>query len=178
MSAAYTLVAVGYGEGGSCSPLHAQQHESLLHPDSILNSITCLCKRSLQSTQLRVFCEGVLWRRAVGCSDVGGAAQVVGTRGDVQPFIAISRELRRYGHRVRLATHAVYRQFVEANGVEFFPLGGDPAVLSEFVVRNRGILPGGGSKTMLQDIREQARLRCRHGDAVRLCTVACVSEAA
>lgn len=85
--------------------------------------------------------------------------QVVGTRGDVQPFIAIARELRRYGHRVRLATHAVYRQFVEANGVEFFPLGGDPAVLSEFVVRNRGILPGGGSKTMMQDIREQARPR-------------------
>ena len=83
--------------------------------------------------------------------------QVVGTRGDVQPFLAIARELRRFGHRVRLATHAVYRNFVEGNEVEFFPLGGDPAVLSEFVVRNRGIIPGGGSKSLMQDIRAQVR---------------------
>jgi UDP:flavonoid glycosyltransferase YjiC (YdhE family) len=84
--------------------------------------------------------------------------QVVGTRGDVQPFLAVARELRRYGHRVRLATHDVYRKFVEDNGIEFYPLGGDPAILSEFVVRNRGILPGGGAKGLMNDIREQARL--------------------
>ena len=81
--------------------------------------------------------------------------QVVGTRGDVQPFLAVARELRRYGHRVRLATHAPYREFVEQHGVEFYPLGGDPTILSEFVVRNRGILPGGGSKGLMNDIREQ-----------------------
>lgn len=79
--------------------------------------------------------------------------QVVGTRGDVQPFLAVALELKQHGHRVRLATHATYRKFVESQGIEFFPLGGDPAVLSEFVVKNRGILPGG-----VKDIWEQVLL--------------------
>ena len=85
----------------------------------------------------------------------GSGVQVVGTRGDVQPFLAVARALRRHGHRVRLATHAAYRDFVEQHAVEFFPLGGDPAILSEFVVCNKGILPGGGAKGLLQDIHEQ-----------------------
>lgn len=50
--------------------------------------------------------------------------QVAGTRGDVQPFMAIALRLaQQHGHRVRLATHAVYRSFVEGAGLEFYPLG-------------------------------------------------------
>ncbi len=36
--------------------------------------------------------------------------QVVGTRGDVQPFIGIALKLKSYGHRVRIASHALYRE--------------------------------------------------------------------
>eukprot|EP00884_Botryococcus_braunii_P002968 jgi/Botrbrau1/12672/Bobra.67_1s0036.1 len=64
---------------------------------------------------------------------------VTGTRGDVQPFIALGLGLKAAGHRVRLATHAPYRGFVEGFGLEFYPLGGDPKLLSEYVVKNRGI---------------------------------------
>lgn len=32
---------------------------------------------------------------------------VVGTRGDVQPFIGIALKLKEYGHRIRIATHKV-----------------------------------------------------------------------
>ncbi len=35
---------------------------------------------------------------------------VVGTRGDVQPFVGIGLKLKAFGHRVRLASHAVYRE--------------------------------------------------------------------
>ena len=55
------------------------------------------------------------------------AILVVGTRGDVQPFCAVAMRLRdKYGHRVRLATHAIYRDFVESLGIEFFSTGRGP----------------------------------------------------
>ncbi|KAG5416548.1 hypothetical protein IGI04_004115, partial [Brassica rapa subsp. trilocularis] len=56
---------------------------------------------------------------------------IVGTRGDVQPFVAIAKRLQEYGHRVRLATHANFKEFVLTAGLEFYPLGGDPKVLAE-----------------------------------------------
>ena len=55
--------------------------------------------------------------------------QVVGSRGDVQPFVALGNELRKYGHRVRLATHDVFTDFVKSSNLEFFPIGGNPADL-------------------------------------------------
>lgn len=60
--------------------------------------------------------------------------QVVGSRGDVQPFIALGNELQRYGHRVRLATHDVFESFVTGSNLEFFPIGGDPAELMAYMV--------------------------------------------
>lgn len=66
---------------------------------------------------------------------------IVGTRGDVQPFIALGQALLADGHRVRLATHNTFRKFVRGNGLEFFPLAGDPAELMSFMVKNSGIIP-------------------------------------
>lgn len=60
--------------------------------------------------------------------------QVVGSRGDVQPFIALGNELQRYGHRVRIATHDVFESFVTSSNLEFFPIGGDPAELMAYMV--------------------------------------------
>src|SRR5436189_1643306 len=63
--------------------------------------------------------------------------QIVGSRGDVQPFISLGQLLKReYGHRVRLATHHTFREFVEENGLEFFNIGGDPSKLMAFMVKN------------------------------------------
>ncbi|KAH9159772.1 hypothetical protein LEN26_002174 [Aphanomyces euteiches] len=67
---------------------------------------------------------------------------VVGTHGDVAPFVGIGKRLQKDGHRVRLATHATYRSFVTTNGLEFYPLGGDPKELSAYMVKTRGhIIP-------------------------------------
>ncbi|KAI9764388.1 MAG: 2' O-ribose methyltransferase [Candelina submexicana] len=52
--------------------------------------------------------------------------QIVGSRGDVQPFLAFGNELRQHGHRVRIATHPNFKQFVGSIGLEFFSIGGDP----------------------------------------------------
>jgi hypothetical protein len=55
--------------------------------------------------------------------------QVVGSRGDVQPFIALGNELQRHGHRVRLATHSIFEGLVKESNIEFYPIGGDPEEL-------------------------------------------------
>ena len=69
--------------------------------------------------------------------------QVVGSRGDVQPFVALGKVLKdTYGHRVRLATHPTFKDFVSENGLEFFSIGGDPAELMAFMVKNPGLMPG------------------------------------
>ncbi|CAK8575045.1 unnamed protein product [Lathyrus sativus] len=70
---------------------------------------------------------------------------IVGTRGDVQPFVAIGKRLQDYGHRVRLATHSNFKEFVLTAGLEFYPLGGDPKVLAGYMVKNKGFLPSGPS---------------------------------
>ncbi|KAJ7489443.1 putative sterol glucosyltransferase, partial [Mycena latifolia] len=67
--------------------------------------------------------------------------QVVGSRGDVQPFIALGSELKKHGHRVRLATHNVFQDFVKESGLEFYPIGGDPADLMAYMVKNPGLIP-------------------------------------
>jgi Glycosyltransferase family 28 N-terminal domain len=67
---------------------------------------------------------------------------VIGSRGDVQPFIALGRVLKEtYNHRVRLATHPIFQSFVEENGLEFFSIGGDPAALMAFMVNNPRLMP-------------------------------------
>ncbi len=56
-------------------------------------------------------------------------------------FSRLGQALLAVGHRVRLATHETFRKFVRENGLEFFPLAGDPAALMSFVVKNSGIIP-------------------------------------
>ncbi|XAR58704.1 Sterol 3-beta-glucosyltransferase [Bertholletia excelsa] len=75
---------------------------------------------------------------------------IVGTRGDVQPFIAIGKRLQEYGHRVRLATHSNFKEFVLSSGLEFYPLGGDPKILAGYMVKNKGFLPSGPSEIPMQ----------------------------
>lgn len=70
---------------------------------------------------------------------------VVGSKADVRPFVTLGQTLKNtYGHRVRLATHTILKDFVEENGLEFFNIGGDPAELTALMVNKNpsGMLPG------------------------------------
>ncbi|OTB08554.1 glycosyltransferase family 1 protein, partial [Hypoxylon sp. CI-4A] len=68
---------------------------------------------------------------------------VIGSRGDAQPFLKIGKVLKEeHGHRVRIATHPAFRDFVEKDsGLEFFSVGGDPSELMAFMVKNPGMIP-------------------------------------
>lgn len=79
-----------------------------------------------------------------GIPSLNIAIHIVGSRGDVQPFVAIGQILQKppYSHRIRICTHSVFKEFVEENGLEFFSIGGDPATLMAYMVKNPGLMPG------------------------------------
>lgn len=68
---------------------------------------------------------------------------VIGSRGDIQPFVKVGKILgEKYGHRVRIATHPAFKDFVERDsGLEHFSIGGDPLELMVFMVKNPGLIP-------------------------------------
>jgi sterol 3beta-glucosyltransferase len=55
----------------------------------------------------------------------------LGSRGDVQPFIALGKGLKNAGHEVRLLTHQNYEALTNANGIEFWPMRGDVQEVAE-----------------------------------------------
>jgi len=54
-----------------------------------------------------------------------------GSRGDVQPFLALAVGFQKVGHAVKLAAPHRFNNFVNAYGVPFVPLAGDPEVISQ-----------------------------------------------
>jgi sterol 3beta-glucosyltransferase len=69
----------------------------------------------------------------------------IGSRGDVQPFIALAQGLARAGHIVTLASHPVMRSLVESHGVTFAPIGPDIDLAREVAAirrRSRNVIIG------------------------------------
>ncbi|KAI9484649.1 hypothetical protein BDB00DRAFT_774535 [Zychaea mexicana] len=60
----------------------------------------------------------------------------IGSRGDVQPYIALCKQLQREGHRCRIASHSEYQPWVENHGLEFRSVGGDPGELMKLCIDN------------------------------------------
>ncbi|KAG9120114.1 hypothetical protein FRC07_004535 [Ceratobasidium sp. 392] len=98
---------------------------------------------------------------------------IVGSRGDVQPYLALGQKLQQYGHVVRLATHETFRQMVKDAGLRFFNIGGDPHELMSYMARNPGLIPGfesikngdiGKKQKMVAEILERCYLSCIQSD--------------
>lgn len=108
------------------------------------------------------------------------AILITGSRGDVQPFIALGQKLQKapYSHRVRIGTHATFKDFVEENGLEFHSIGGDPAELMAYAIKNPGIIPSmasvkagdiGNRKKDLAEMMEGAWAACTQpGDGINI----------
>jgi UDP:flavonoid glycosyltransferase YjiC (YdhE family) len=54
-----------------------------------------------------------------------------GSRGDVQPYIALGKGLLEAGHRVKMLTHDSYEKLISAYGLEFDVLHGNPQEVAE-----------------------------------------------
>ena len=53
------------------------------------------------------------------------AIMALGSRGDVQPYLALGKGLKAAGHFVRLITHQNFERLVTSHGLEFHPVKGD-----------------------------------------------------
>jgi sterol 3beta-glucosyltransferase len=60
----------------------------------------------------------------------------IGSRGDVQPYIALCKALLKEGHRARIATHAEFEPWVRKHGIDFAPVDGNPAELMRICVEH------------------------------------------
>lgn len=66
----------------------------------------------------------------------------IGSRGDVQPYIALCKALKeRGGHRPCIVSHPEYKDWVEQHGIEFRGAGGDPGALMKLSVEHRLFSP-------------------------------------
>lgn len=61
----------------------------------------------------------------------------IGSRGDVQPYIALALGLKKEGHRVTIVTHEEYKEWVVGFGIEHRIAGGDPGALMKLSVENK-----------------------------------------
>jgi UDP:flavonoid glycosyltransferase YjiC (YdhE family) len=101
-----------------------------------------------------------------------------GSRGDIQPCVALCRGLQRAGYRVRLAAPQDFSDFVQQYGVAFYPLRGDVQQIMASDT-GRGFMETGGAnplksiramRTMLAPVVaqmvEDAYAACRHAEAI------------
>ncbi|KAF9533640.1 glycosyltransferase family 1 protein [Crepidotus variabilis] len=95
------------------------------------------------------------WRE---CPSLSILIMIVGSRGDVQPYLALGQQLKKDGHRVRLATHETFREIVVDAGLEFFCIGGNPQDLMSYMVKNPGLMPGFESLTNGDIVRKRKML--------------------
>ena len=95
----------------------------------------------------------------------------IGSRGDVQPLIALGAGLRRAGHHARLATHLEFKPLIEAQGLEFAELHGDMRAMLGNEDGHRLTSSGGNPLKFAREFRRLAHAMA--ADLLSSCLSAC-----
>ncbi|HZW03628.1 MAG TPA: glycosyltransferase, partial [Anaerolineaceae bacterium] len=77
----------------------------------------------------------------------------IGSRGDVQPILALALELRALGHPARLCVAPNFREWIESYGLACVPIGPDLKKLTGGSLPGKPVLP---SKEQLQQMAEES----------------------
>ncbi|KAA1469801.1 UDP-Glycosyltransferase/glycogen phosphorylase [Dentipellis sp. KUC8613] len=96
----------------------------------------------------------------------------IGSRGDVQPYIALGLGLMKEGHRVTIVTHEEYKEWVVGFGIGHRTAGGDPGALMKLSVENKMFSPQffkeslGHFRTWLDELLVDAWECCKDADVL------------
>lgn len=84
------------------------------------------------------------------------AFAAIGTRGDVQPFVALALGLKAAGHRTTIIAFENFKEFVTGYGLEFYPLPGniEQILYSE---EGRKVLASGNILTIMKYMQKGGR---------------------
>lgn len=90
-----------------------------------------------------------------------------GSRGDVQPYVALGNGFRLAGHHIRLVTHENYQGMVEEHNLEFWPIPGDiSAIATSAKMQDR--LEKGNFLSILRQMAKEAEQNAIHLTAAGL----------
>lgn len=96
----------------------------------------------------------------------------IGSRGDVQPYIALSLRLMQDGHKCIIVTHAEFKEWIEGYGIEHRQAGGDPTALMKISQDHKMLSPGffkealGTFRQWLDDLLNDAWDACQDADVL------------
>jgi sterol 3beta-glucosyltransferase len=116
-----------------CSPIFSTQWLAMIDGEMLLPLVSPMYGSGLIKTTKILRCEVISMLVTV---------IAIGTRGDVQPYLALSQGLIEAGYAVRLVTHAAFETLARDYAIPFFPLDDD---MQEFLQpeRARKVLDAG-----------------------------------
>src|SRR5258707_2563955 len=80
------------------------------------------------------------------------ALPTTGSRGDVQPFVALGLGLQAAGHQVLIATHADFEEFVRGHGLDFYPIEDNARAMQSSAAGDRINQSGGNPFLFMREI--------------------------
>ena len=93
-----------------------------------------------------------------------------GSRGDVEPYVALGKGLKKAGHDIRLISHVNFAELVNSQGLEFWPVDVDAQGIAQSAeMRER--LGGGNFLKVMSQMAKEAELAAL--EAVKVGMLAC-----